>query len=100
MIKPVQSDIIGDTLAIRWSDQSEQFIPLKKLREACPCASCKGEPGIAGPSAHEQPVNPPLTDESFQLTAMNPVGGYGVQIVWGDGHSAGIYSYDYLRSLS
>lgn len=95
---PIQSDIIGSTLALRWSDGSEQFIELETLRKACPCACCKGEPDIAGP-ASAKPVNPPLTADSFRLTAMNPVGGYGVQLIWGDGHSAGIYSFDYLRSL-
>ncbi|MBO7391803.1 MAG: DUF971 domain-containing protein [Verrucomicrobia bacterium] len=27
------------------------------------------------------------------------VGGYGLRLTWGDGHSAGIYTYDTLRGL-
>ena len=27
------------------------------------------------------------------------VGRYALQIFWNDGHSAGIYAFDYLRSL-
>lgn len=98
MITPVQSDLIGGELALRWSDGSEQFIPLKKLRQECPCAWCKGEPDVAGP-ARPRVERPPLTEESYRLLAMNPVGGYGLQISWGDGHAAGIYSYEYLKSL-
>ena len=54
MVTPVRSDIIGGELALCWSDGSEQFIPLQKLREECPCAWCKGEPDVAGP-AHALP---------------------------------------------
>ena len=98
MLTPVRSDIIGGELALCWSDGSEQFIPLRKLREECPCAWCKGEPDVAGP-AHALPERPPFTPESFQLVSMEPIGGYGLRLTWGDGHSAGIYTYDTLRGL-
>jgi DUF971 family protein len=42
----------------------------------------------------------PLTPRSFELVRLVPVGGYGVQPAWGDGHSTGIFSFDYLRRLA
>ena len=40
-----------------------------------------------------------LTDASFQVKRLQPVGGYAVQILWQDGHNAGLYSHEYLRSI-
>jgi DUF971 family protein len=34
-----------------------------------------------------------------KMVNIEPVGNYAIRIVWNDGHSAGIYSWDYLRSL-
>jgi len=47
-------------------------------------------------------VRPPVdyNGKSFDLIKMEVVGGYAVSFSWADGHSTGIYSYDYLRSLS
>lgn len=33
------------------------------------------------------------------LVSLTPVGNYGVQAAWGDGHNTGIYTWDMLRSL-
>lgn len=94
-MKPDDMQVIGDELAIRWPDGSEQFIRLDTLRRACPCAGCKGEVDVMG-HLHKGPTMA-LTSQAFQLTRLLPVGGYGVQPVWGDGHSSGIYTYDFLR---
>jgi DUF971 family protein len=37
--------------------------------------------------------------EGVGITALEPVGGYAVQPVFSDGHSTGIYSWDYLYEL-
>ena len=36
-MKPLDIQPIGHELAIRWEDGSESYIPLEKLRRACPC---------------------------------------------------------------
>lgn len=41
----------------------------------------------------------PLGPSAFSLRRIEWVGGYGVQPVWNDGHSTGIYTFDYLRRL-
>ena len=97
-MKPLDIQPIGHELAIRWEDGTESYIPLEKLRRACPCAGCKGETDVMG-QVHRGPETA-LTPKSFEVRAINRVGGYGVQPVWGDGHSTGIYTVDYLRSLA
>ena len=34
-----------------------------------------------------------------QITAINPVGHYAVQLVFDDGHDSGLYSWSYLHDL-
>ena len=89
---------IGEELAIRWDDGSESFVPLEKLRRACPCAGCKGEVDIMG-NLYKNP-DLPLKPASFQLRSIANVGTYAVQFYWGDGHSTGLYSFDYLRRVA
>ena len=89
--------VIGDQLALKWQDGDEQFIALKKLRDACPCASCCGEVDVMG-RIHKGPADK-LNETSYQVNQLHMVGGYAVQIFWKDGHSAGLYSFDLLQQM-
>lgn len=89
---------IGQELAIKWEDGQEDFIALERLRRACPCAGCKGERDIMG-NLHKGP-DIPLSPPAFQLRALNFIGTYAVQPVWGDGHATGLYSFDYLKQIA
>jgi DUF971 family protein len=89
---------IGTELAMKWDDGSESFISLETLRRACPCAGCMGERDIMG-QLHKG-AERPLSPRSFQLVRVELVGGYGVQPHWADGHSSGIFSFDFLRQLT
>jgi DUF971 family protein len=86
----------GNELALSWSDGIEQFLTLEKLRRSCPCAVCNGEPDVMGRG--DKP-NREYKPGSFELKSYDFVGGYGLNLKWGDGHSTGIYSYDLLRGL-
>ena len=97
-MRPTDMQRIGEELAIRWDDGSESFVPLEKLRRACPCAGCKGEVDIMG-NLYKNPELP-LKPTSFQLRSIANVGTYAVQFYWGDGHSTGLYSFDYLRRVA
>jgi DUF971 family protein len=97
-MKPDDIQHIGADLAIKWADGAEDFIPLEKLRRACPCAVCKGEVDIMGNLYKNAEVA--LTAKSFGLTGFVRVGGYAIQPVWGDGHNTGIYSFDYLHRVA
>jgi DUF971 family protein len=97
-MRPTDIQHVGDEIAIKWDDGSESFISLEKLRRGCPCAGCQGERDIMG-NLYKNPPQP-LTPAAFQLRALNHVGTYGIQPVWGDGHNTGIYSFDYLAKLA
>ncbi len=43
--------------------------------------------------------NVSYTDQSFELRGWNLIGGYAIQPSWGDGHTSGIYSFQYLRRI-
>ena len=97
-MRPLDLQIIGNQLAIKWPDGSEGFILLEHLRRACPCAQCKGETDIMG-QLHKNPEKP-LTPKSFVLTRLTPVGGYALQPLWADGHNTGLFSFEYLREIA
>jgi DUF971 family protein len=96
-VRPGDIQQIGESLAIRWEDGRESFIPLRTLREQCPCAGCRGEVDIMGNvyGGRGERVRP----EGFRLVRLERVGTYAVQPVWGDGHATGIYSFEYLARI-
>ena len=98
IMKPTDIQTIGDELAIKWNDGSESFVTLEKLRRHCPCAGCKGETDIMG-QVYKGP-DKPLPPAAFQLRRIGNVGGYALQPVWGDGHSTGLFSFDYLKRVA
>jgi Uncharacterized protein conserved in bacteria len=96
-LQPTTVQKIGNELAIAWSDGAETYFELEKLRRACPCAVCGGEPDVMGNIV--RPRNE-YSGKSFDLVGYDFVGGYGLQPKWADGHSTGIYSFEYLRRLA
>ncbi len=94
--QPTAIQRIGSELAVAWTDGSETYLPLERLRRACPCAACGGEPDVLG-----RVIRPEVSYDaaSFDLTGWEIVGGYGFQPRWADGHRTGIYPYAYLRRL-
>ena len=95
---PLDIQSVGNELAIKWEDGTETYIPLEKLRRACPCAGCKGERDVMGNlyKGPEQPLRP----SSFELRALTRIGAYALQPTWADGHTTGIYSFDYLQRIA
>ncbi len=86
--KKSQSELI-----ITWNDGHESVYTLRQLRDICPCAACQGESVLL----REQPAQPASDHpRRYELVGIKPVGSYAVQIEWGDGHAAGIYSWEYL----
>jgi DUF971 family protein len=81
-------------VVIEWSDGHKSVHPNKALREACPCAMCKGEPPAIGVSR----VIPLVVaaPEGVFAQSYTMVGRYAISFVWSDGHSTGIYPYDYI----
>ena len=96
-LEPTNVQQIGNELAIQWNDVTESYLNLQFLRRACPCAACGGEPDVLG---NIMRPNVSYLDNSFDLAGFEIVGGYAIQPRWADGHSTGIYSFQYLRRLS
>ena len=97
-MRPIDLQVIGEELAVKWDDGSESFIRLETLRRHCPCAGCRGEVDIMG-NLHKNP-DPVLSPRAFVLRRVAPVGGYALQPVWDDGHDTGLYTFDYVRRIA
>jgi DUF971 family protein len=83
----------GTRLRIDWGDGATSDLEPRMLRQLCPCAGCVDEmTGL-------RTLRPESVDESVYPTAIHYVGRYALQFVWSDGHSTGIYTFDYLRDL-
>jgi DUF971 family protein len=80
---------------ITWMDGHRSSYGFEFLRWQCPCAICRGEGGVPGVLASTKSLTPRQT----ALTDVGPVGNYAMSILWEDGHSTGIYSWDYLRRI-
>src|ERR1039458_2772345 len=93
----------GKGMEIDWVDGHRSKWSFPWLRDACPCATCveerKAEGRKAGQpkpkSARLLPMYAPLAKPK----SAQPVGRYAIQFNWLDGHSGGIYSWDYLRRV-
>ena len=96
-LEPTNIQQIGHELAIHWNDGIESYLDLQRLRRACPCAACGGEPDVLG---NIMRPNVSYSENSFDLAGFEIVGGYAIQPRWADGHSTGIYSFQFLRRLS
>jgi DUF971 family protein len=80
-------------LEIDWADGFRGRVPHEVLRGFCPCAQCQG---------HDGPirfVGGGASAAGLELSDIREVGQYAVQLVWGDGHQTGIYSFGHLRRL-
>ncbi len=93
---PARIERISDSeISITWNDRHVGKYTLRRLRDVCPCASCKAD-------REEQKGKvtlPVFKPGEFEIRNITPVGQYAIQIVWGDGHGTGLYTYEYLRSL-
>ena len=86
--------------SISWSDGHESIYSFTLLRNACPCAECRG--GHEKMSANPDPEVWSLPDENTLETSLRnveAVGAYAITIEWEDGHHFGIYNWNYLRAL-
>jgi len=95
---PTSYQAFGEYLAISWGNGHESLLAFAMLRDNCPCANCRGEPDLLG-RLHMPESQAPRNKAGDNLAGMQPVGRYGLQLIWGDGHNTGIYTFDYLRQL-
>ena len=91
-------EVLNDMILLKWGDEAESFLHLKKMRENCPCANCAGEKDVFGNISGKREAK--LVDGSLALNRISLVGSYAIRFFWKDGHSNGIYTFKYLKGLS
>jgi len=97
----------GAGVDIVWSDNHASHYDFIYLRENCPCATCGDERAkkaaeVPAPTGATTPVASnvlPLYKPKPGARGAQAVGHYAIKIEFTDGHSTGIYSFDYLRSM-
>ncbi|MBI4498771.1 MAG: DUF971 domain-containing protein [Chloroflexi bacterium] len=92
-LRPVKVEGSEEGLAITWSDGHQSFYPGPYLRGSCRCAECMDE------WSSKRIVTPDLVEQGVYPVGGDVMGQYAIRLTWSDGHTTGIYSYDYLRSL-
>jgi DUF971 family protein len=93
----------GKGMEIDWTDGHHSAWSFTWLRDACPCATCNEERVNEGrkpgqPKSKSTAVLPMYTPPPKPASAQ-AVGRYAIQFNWLDGHSGGIYSWEYLRRV-
>jgi DUF971 family protein len=78
-------------LEIAFADGSSFRLPYEFLRVYSPSAEVRGH----GPGQEVLQVG----KREVEIRALEPVGSYAVQPQFSDGHSTGIYSWEYLYEL-
>jgi DUF971 family protein len=93
----------GKGLEIDWVDGHRSAWSFAWLREACPCATCVEERKVEGRKPGQPKPKPvsllPLYAPPPKPASAHAVGRYAIQFNWLDGHSGGIYSWEYLRRV-
>jgi DUF971 family protein len=84
-------------LRVDWDDDTTVFYPVMFLRRMSPSADSKAtrEDLEQNPLA----ILPVSNNDPLTIMDVELVGNYAVRFTFSDGHTAGIYSWDYLRGL-
>jgi DUF971 family protein len=94
----------GAGIDITWADGHASHYDFAYLREECPCATCndarekKASLGESIPALNPSPLLP-MFKPKLRAQAATQIGSYAIQLNFSDGHSTGIYSYDYFRII-
>lgn len=107
VILPEAIERVGEFgLAIQWSDGQRLNYTAVKLRDNCPCATCKEkqrakelEREKTGGKMMKLPVLSAGELKPLAILRMQPVGNYAYNIAFSDGHDSGIFTFDHLRQL-
>jgi ATP-binding protein involved in chromosome partitioning len=80
-------------LRIVWGDGVAHLYDVAELRRQCRCAVCVDE------WSGKRLLDPKSIPEDVRPREIRPVGHYAIHIDWSDGHSTGIYTFDFLRRI-
>ncbi|MEZ1317930.1 DUF971 domain-containing protein [Pseudomonas fluorescens] len=77
-------------LRLNWPDGREQLLAHADLRRQCPCSQCR---------AFRLQGLRVKVDPRIRVVELNAQG-YGLQLVFSDGHERGIYPWSYLENMT
>lgn len=88
MLVPLRLELASaeGMLRIDWPDGRRQSLDHARLRQACRCAGCRSGPVGAA------------VEPAVRIVAVQDMG-YGIQLIFNDGHDRGIYPWRYLEAL-
>jgi DUF971 family protein len=76
-------------LRLEWSGDRVQRLDYARLRRECPCSQCR---------AFRLQGTPHKVSDAVRVLEIHAQG-YGVQLVFSDGHQRGIYPWAYLAQM-
>ena len=82
----------ADVFEVSWPDGVHDRLPHRLLRGFCPCAGCQGHSGTVR-------FVEPAAGPALEIREVQKVGQYALSLKWGDSHSTGIYSFEFLHRL-
>jgi len=83
----IENHALRGRLDLGWVDGSSSSWTHAALRAACPCAECR---------ARRRAGQAVQSDEQVRIASIEPVGVYGLNLRFTDGHERGIYPFDML----
>ena len=96
--KVVSVECFESFLVLKWEDGGDDCLSLPVLRAACPCAFCSGETDVFGNKYVGDKKD--LSLKGVVLKGYAFVGLYALRLIWGDGHSDGLYTFDLLKKIT
>lgn len=97
--QPVSIDVGNSeqTFTVKWADGHTSVFSLFGLRKNCPCVSCRGGHSMMG--RYEPRLFLVEPSRTFKIISAEPVGNHALKLTWDDGHNAGMYKWELLRSM-
>ncbi|HEX2101043.1 MAG TPA: DUF971 domain-containing protein, partial [Candidatus Synoicihabitans sp.] len=86
MQTPANIALIGQEVAIVWSDGVESYLPMERLRAASPSAENQGERDILG---NQYGGDGPKAFPGVTVLGWEQVGNYAIRFDFSDGHRTG-----------
>jgi len=95
--RPKSIELIGNEVAIRWTDGREDYYPMEVLRACSPSAANIGEKDLFGRTigGTDQREFPGVRVVDYDLS-----GTYAVRFIFSDGHQSGLFSFKWLEAIA
>jgi len=95
MGQPIPDEIrlteAGVTLDLVYGASESYGLSAEFLRVLTPSAEARGHNGVGGRTVAGK--------AAVRIAGIEPIGNYAIKILFDDGHSTGIYTWDFLREL-